>query len=358
MKNKLLSLLLASAMLLCLCACAAGPAAEETRGFTDSCGRSVTLPAKIERVAPSGSVAQMMLLTIAPELLVGLSNMPDADRLEYLPQGVDSLPVFGQFYGGKSNLNMESLMAADPQIIIDLGERKKSVEEDMDSVQEQTGIPTVFIQADLDSFADAYRTLGDLLGRPEKAEKIASYIEDTIAYAAEKRALIAPEDRITVMYAVGEDGLNCNARGSAQADVIELIGAENAIVVPENELSSKNGGNTINMEQLYNFAPDCIIFNSDGAYDAVAGDRSWQELEAVKEGRYYEIPSLPYNWMSNPPSVNRILGIWWLGNLLYPGIYDYDICDKVAEFYSLFYDRELSRGDISAMLERSTFKNG
>ena len=124
MKNKLLSLLLASAMLVCLCACAAGPAAEETRGFTDSCGRSVTLPAKIERVAPSGSVAQMMLLTLAPELLVGLSSMPDADRLGYLPQGVDSLPVFGQFYGGKSNLNICGLFVC-PKSFRRLSGKKK-----------------------------------------------------------------------------------------------------------------------------------------------------------------------------------------------------------------------------------------
>lgn len=358
MTRKIFSLLLAAAMLLCLCSCAARPGGEETRTVTDSCGRSVSVPVKIERVAPSGSVAQLMLLTLAPELLVGLSNMPDAAQLEYLPDGIDKLPVFGQFYGGKSNLNMESLISADPQIIIDLGEKKKSAGEDMDSVQEQTGIPTVFIQADLDSAADAYRSLGDLLGCPEKAEKIASYIEDTVAYAAEKRELIAPEDRISVMYAVGESGLNCNARGSMQADVIELIGAENAVVVPENELSAKSGGNTISMEQLYVFAPDCIIFNAEGAYDAVSGDKTWQELEAIKEGRYYETPSLPYNWMSNPPSVNRILGIWWLGNLLYPEIYDYDIYEKVTEFYSLFYGRELSREQVSAMLERSTFKNG
>ena len=38
-------------------------------------------------------------------------------------------------------------------------------------------------------------------------------------------------------------------------------------------------------------------------------------LTAVQQGRYYEIPGLPYDWMSSPPAVNRVLGIWWLGNL-------------------------------------------
>lgn len=356
MLKKMTALLMLAALLICLCSCAAAPKADAVKQFTDSAGRTVDIPEKIERVAPSGSVAQMMLATLAPELLVGVSSMPDPAQLEYFPDGFSSLPEFGQFYGGKANLNMESLIAADPQIIIDLGEKKGSVADDMDSVQSQTNIPTVFIQADLDNFAAAYRTLGKILGREEKAEAIAKYIEDTIDYAAQKRALIADEDRVAVMYAIGQSGLNCNARGSIQADVIELVGAENAIVVPENELSSKSGGNTISMEQLYNFDPDVILFNNDGAYDGIEGDKAWQELRAVKEGKYFEIPALPYNWMSNPPSVNRILGIWWLGNLLYPEIYDYDMCDKAIEFYSLFYNYELSRQDAEAMLARSTYK--
>ena len=39
---------------------------------------------------------------------------------------------------------------------------------------------------------------------------------------------------------------------------------------------------------------------------------------------------MPYNWLSNPPSLNMLLGIWWLGNLLYPQYYDYDMAEKNA----------------------------
>ena len=52
------------------------PAAEQaaTRVVTDSLGREVEIPAEVERIAASGPVAQQVLLTVAPEKMVGLSG--------------------------------------------------------------------------------------------------------------------------------------------------------------------------------------------------------------------------------------------------------------------------------------------
>ena len=140
----------------------------ETRMITDSAGRQVEIPAEITRIAPSGSTAQMILMPVAYDLLVGLSSSPSTAQMSYFPEEMRDLPTFGQFYGSKANLNMESLIAAQPQLIIDLGDAKDSIAKDMDTIQKQTGIPTIFIEADLDDMAAAYRTLGDILGRQEQ----------------------------------------------------------------------------------------------------------------------------------------------------------------------------------------------
>ena len=79
-------------------------------------------------------------------------------------------------------------------------------------------------------------------------------------------------------------------------------------------------------------------------------------LTAVQNGRYYEIPGLPYDWMSSPPSVNRVLGIWWLGNLLYPELYDYDMVQVAQEYYGLFWHYDLTEEEARQMLSRSTLK--
>ena len=123
----------------------------ETRMITDSAGRQVEIPAEITRIAPSGSTAQMILMPVAYDLLVGLSSSPSTAQMSYFPEEMRYLPTFGQFYGSKASLNMESLIAAQPQLIIDLGDAKDSIAEDMDTIQKQTGIPTIFIEADLDT---------------------------------------------------------------------------------------------------------------------------------------------------------------------------------------------------------------
>jgi len=326
----------------------------ETFIFTDSCGRDVELPTNIDKVAPSGAAAQMILYSVSPDTLLGWSSLPSEDVLAYFPQSFASLPEFGQFYGKNVSLNLEALIAAAPQVIIDLGDKKKTHSQDMDAIQEQTGIPTIFIEANLQTFPQAYRTLGELLNCSGQAEEMAAYIETTVTEAQNIAVQISAADQKTVFFGTGETSLAANARGSIHSDVIELIGAQNAVIVPE--VSNKGGGNTINMEQLLLFDPDVIVLAADGVYDKIATDTQWQALDAVQEGQYYEIPNIPYNWLSSPPSVNRIIGIKWLGNLVYPNLYNYDMVAEAQDFYKLFWHYDLSKQEAKNLLANSTFK--
>ena len=81
-----------------------------------------------------------------------------------------------------------------------------------------------------------------------------------------------------------------------------------------------------------------------------------EALRAIEAGRYYEIPSMPYNWLSNPPSLNMLLGVWWLGNLLYPQYYAYDMVEKTQEMFRLLWNYDLTAEDARAMLANSTLK--
>lgn len=323
----------------------------DTIVFTDSCGREVTLPKKIERVAPSGSTAQMLLFSLAPDTLIGWSSNPSESTKKYFPEKYWNLPEFGQFYGKSVTLNMEALIAADPQVIIDIGNLKPTHKEDMDAIQKQTGIPTIFVEATLESFPKVYRELGELLGVSEKGNEIASYIEGALAIPKE----IPEADRVSVFFGNGESGLDANAKGSIHADVIPFVGAENAAVVEE--VSNRGGGNTINMEQLLQFDPDVILVTSTGGmYDKIATDPTWKDLRAVKEGKFYEIPSDPYGWLADPPSVNRVIGISWLSELLYPDLYDIDMVAETQKFYKLFWHYDLTEAEARELLANSIFK--
>lgn len=323
----------------------------ETTIVTDDTGRRVVIPADINAIAPSGATATMVLMTIAPEMLVGIASSPTVRQRPYLPEETWYLPTFGQFYGAKSTLNKESLIDAQPQIVIDTGDRKATITEDMVSIQNQTGIPTLFYEATIELMPHAYRRIGELLGKEETTEKQAQFIEKTIAMAKEKRALIKEEDVKTVMYSTGATGLAVNAEESSQAQVIEIIGAKNA-VIPDT-ITDKGGGTTVSLESVYKIEPDVIVFQAGGPYNGVA-ENEWSELKAIKNGEYYEIPNLPYCWLSSPPSVNMVLGVWWLGQIVYPDIYnDYDIIEVAQEYYELFWHYDLTREEAEEMLAGS-----
>ena len=322
---------------------------KETVSFTDSSGRVVEIPATIDRVAPSGAVATMFLSAFAPEKMCTVSGRPSSAQMAYLPEELASLSETGQMYGSKATLNLEELLASGAELVIDLGDFKDDIQEDLDALQAQIGIPVIFIEANMESMASAFRTLGKVLSMEERGEALGAFVDETMAMAAENKGKI--KDKVSVMYTTTADGLGTNAKGSTQAQVLDIVGAENAIVV-EN-VSDKGGGNQINLETAMMADPDVIIFTEESIYKEVSTLSGWKEMTAVKNGSYYMVPTMPYNWLGNPPSMNMLIGVWWLGNLLYPEYYSYSMVDKAREIYSLLWGYDLSVEEAETMLERA-----
>jgi iron complex transport system substrate-binding protein len=332
----------AAALLTAIAACGGARRAdpERTREFTDSAGRTVAIAQTITRVSPSGALAQMFLLAIAPDMLVSTASEYTDAALKYIPDAVARLPVVGQFYGA-DDLNLETIASINPDIIIDVGEPKDTITEDMDGIQTSLAIPAVHITASLRSAPEAFRTLGSLLGREEKGEALANYCERALALADGAMEKVGA-DKKSALYCMGDAGLNVLAKTSFHSEVLDYL-TDNLAVV--DAPSSKGSGNETDLEQISLWDPEVIIFAPDSVYDDVAGDPAWSGLRAIRGGEYYKTPSLPYNWMGSPPSINRYLGMLWLTSALYPERAGFELYDEVKEYYSLFYDFELSRDE-------------
>ena len=324
--------------------------ADTTRVFTDSCGREVTVPADVQKVAVSGPLAQMVVFAIAPDKMVGVANAWDETAQAYFDEKYLSLPLLGQLYGGKGELNLETLLAAAPDVVIDVGEPKGSLAEDMDALQEQTGIPFVHIDAYLATMDETYAMLGDLLAMPNEAQGLADYCR---AMYDRVKAIADSVDKANILYITGDEGLNVIAQGSYHAEVIDML-ANNLAVV--DEPSSKGTGNEVDMEQILNWNPDVILFAPDSIYDTVADNENWQTITAIKEGNYYEVPFGPYNWMGFPPSVQRLLGMQWMAAVLYPDAADYDLYEAASAYFELFYHCELTEAQFAALTAHSVIK--
>lgn len=321
--------------------------------FTDSVGREVEIPKNIKAVAPSGPLAQIVLYSISPDKIIGWSKKPGKSTAKYMDEKYHNLPEFGQFYGKNASLNLEALVNAKPDVIIDIGEKKETVKEDMDSIQTKTNIPTIFIEATLDNMDKAYETLGEVLSEKEAAKALSEYVANTLKDVKDKAATIPENKRKKVYYGTAETALQTNAKGSIHADVIDIVGGVN---VAEVEKVSTGGGSQVTIEQLLLWKPDVVILSQEGSYDKIGKDTAWKDVKAVKDGKFYEIPMGPYNWMGNPPSVNRIIGMKWLGNLLYPDTYKYDMVKETKDFYKLFYHYDLKDSEAKELLSKSTFK--
>ncbi len=317
--------------------------------FTDSAGREVEVPASITRIAASGPLAQIVIFALAPDMLIGLSDKWGSVAEQYIDTKYYNLPIFGQFYG-KGELNLEEVAKADPQIIIDIGESKSSIVEDMDGISEQVGIPTVHIEATTESMGQAYRTLGNLLGREKEAEVLAQYCEEIYNNTQEVMQKVGEAGRINLIYSVGEDGLSVLAKDSFHAEIIDQVGNNVAVV---DDISSKGSGNPVDMEQIILWDPDVIIFAPGGYYSSIAEDKAWQELRAIKNNKYFEVPMGPYNWIGSPPSVNRYMGMIWITQLLYPEVAQYNLYEETAKYYKLFYHCELSEDQYNDLIKNS-----
>jgi iron complex transport system substrate-binding protein len=344
--KKTLSLLLILLMLCCLCPAALAEA-PATRTFTDSVGRTVELPVDLGKVAVSGSFAQVVLFALCPDRLVGIATAWDKTAEQFFDAKYYGLPVLGQLYGGKGELNLETLLASGAQAVIDVGEPKKTIVEDLDALQAQTGIPFVHITATTSGMGDAYRKLGELLNMPQEAEALAAYCDRVYARTVE---IAASVEKRNLLYITGDQGLNVIARGSYHGEIIDLL--SNNLAVVESP-SSKGTGNEVDMEQILLWDPDVILFAPGSIYSDVKNRPEWQAVTAIRNGEYYEVPFGPYNWMGFPPSVQRYLGMIWMAQLLYPDAAQYDLYGAVLEYFRLFYHCGITFEQYDALMANS-----
>jgi len=340
MKRKYLCVFLMLFLLLCGCSANSEEALQPTGAFVDSTGRTVPVPAKIEQIAVTGPLSQIYILPLAGDMLVGVSNAYAEDAALYLPSFILEKTEIGQLYGGKGEMDLEALLAAAPDVVIDIGEAKKTTADDLTALTEQTGIPFIHIDATVATAPEAYRTLGKLLGREEKAEELAVWCENTYAnISAMMEKVDADNARKRLLYCLGDTGTYVLAEGSFHAETVNMLGANVAII---EDVVSSGAGNEVDLEQILVWNPEVIIFAPDSCYENIALSPQWQSVGAVARGNFYKTPTGPYGWLSSPPAVQRYLGMLWLGQLLYPEYVQYDLQEEVTAYYKLFYNCDLT----------------
>lgn len=313
--------------------------------ITDAAGRKVVVPDRIERVMAAGPPASILLYVLAPQKMVGWVREPGQAEKEFLLASVRDLPTYGQLTGKAGTANIEAVLAAKPDVIIDVGTVSPTYASLADKVQEQTGIPYVLIDGSFARTPKTLRETGAMLGVPDRAEELAAYSEKSLADLQTGLSSINGPERPRVYYGRGPEGLETGLSGSINTEIISAAGAENVAAA-----AGKGGLTQVSAEQVLSWKPDIVIAASPKFASSLAGDPIWSQLDAVKDGRIHIAPSVPFGWIDSPPGVNRMIGIKWLEHILYPDTFKIDLASEIKAFFKLFYQVEVNDEQLVMLL--------
>jgi iron complex transport system substrate-binding protein len=325
------------------------PSVAEARPFTDSADRRIDVPDEVRRVFPAGPPASVTLYMSAPEKMLGWTRVPSPEARPFLPTRYTELPELGRLTGRGNTVNLENVVRLMPDLVLDVGDTSATYVSLADRVQEQTHIPAVLVGGRLDETPTTLRTVGALLGVSERAETLARYAEGVLAGVQTETAKIPPEKRPSVYVARGLHGLETPVAGSIGSEVVDLVGARNVAgkdTAPRTIVD-------VSPEQILGWQPDVILTIDRRFHATIRTDPVWRDLKAVQAGQIHFVPDLPFSWLDNPPAPNRLIGLLWLGKLLYPAAFPQDIRAEARRFYALFYQQEPTDSQLDGLLTAS-----
>jgi iron complex transport system substrate-binding protein len=317
----------------------------QARGVTDSAGRRVEVPDRIERVFAAGPPASILLYMLAPEKMTGWPDPPTREERPYIAPAYRDLPALGRLTGRGGTANLEVVVAQRPNLILDFGSVRATYVSLADNVQAQTRIPYVLIDGRFEATPAALRLLGEVLDVKERAETLARYVETTFADIDRVLAGVPEAKRPRVYLARGPDGLETGVVGSINTEIIERAGGRNVA-----QAAGQRGLVRASMEQVIVADPEIVLTWDRNFFARVATDPLWAGVRAVREGRVYLAPTAPFGWIDRPPSVNRVIGLKWLADLFYPDRLAGDLRSETREFYRLFYHVEVSEPELDQLI--------
>jgi iron complex transport system substrate-binding protein len=262
------------------------------------------------------------------------------------------MPVLGGWFGKGRILNIESLLAHNPQLVLsarirgamNLGPREPA------GVFKRFGLPHAYLCLnDIRDYPGVFTWLGKALEREDKGYELSRFAYQALQEVQGVLERIPETERPTVYYAEGPDGLKTECDQSLHAWFISFCGAKN---VHKCKPSSPIGMERVSLETLYLYDPEVILVQDPSFYAEIRQDPRWKVLKALKSGRVFWIPNAPFGWLDRPPlSFMGILGVVWLTSRLYPEYFYEALTPTVQSFAGKFLHIHLNKEEALALMK-------
>ncbi len=176
------------------------------------------------------------------------------------------------------------------------------------------------------------------MGEAERAEKITAFLDAQLENA--QTLLKDTAERPSVLFLGGSSPLSVAPAAMIQTSLIEAGGGINAVSGVEGTGSFIE----VNIEQIVAWNPDVIWFPAYSDYTAedLINDPAWSSINASKNQKVFEFPSLLEPW--DQPTAAVALGVDYALYSLHPDLYDMDsLMQDVNEFYALVYGKTFTK---------------
>ena len=229
-----------------------------------------------------------------------------------LPAQYADLPEVGQ----AMSPDLEIVASLEPDLFIMDSNFQASVEESLS----QYGLNTFFFETgSYSDFVNSIKQLGVEINREDEAKKLVNEIEASVTKALEKKGDQSPT--VAVIFGAGENFMLATDT-SYLGDLVKTLGATNITSKLDGDMSS--GYVQFSLEQILAQNPDYVLRFAHGNIEETAkmfdaafdSNEAYQELDAVKSGKVYDLDPTIFNVSANLEITTAIetLGEIFYGN--------------------------------------------
>ncbi len=226
---------------------------------------------RVISLAPN--LTEMIIAIGAGDRLVGRSSACD-----YPAAALKDVPVVGGF----GEPSMETLLAQQPTLIVDVALADQSLQQRM----RQAGLRREHIPCgQLDEIPAALRTLGRLLQREQSAQTLAAQLDDQLSRLRRQAESIPDSERPLVFAELWAEPLMTVGRRSFISECIRLAGGRNLGDERDEEYYY------LSHERVVERNPDVILLlymTQEKPVDRIATRIGWESVNAVRHRRIHD----------------------------------------------------------------------
>jgi iron complex transport system substrate-binding protein len=321
----------------------------DKRRLLDSLGREVCVPVDVVSVMPVSVSAQTLITILKPECLVSTVTNLESDSDTYSLANLKyvlNLPNTGkpkQFEYTQVLLDEASVLL--PDVVLDVGAFDDESLEQIDYIQNSSGIPYVYTDISFGKIEEAICIIGDLLGCPLRASAI---VEEHCRIVSLVESVPRDFGMFKIFYAPRHNGIQVNKTNQVQIEILSNLGFES--FVQPYDFNNK----TIDLYEFDRNPVDLIIFDDFEVLEQFSNHEGaayeiWGCVDAVERGDYIVSPALMHSWWGSLVLV-RFVGILWLLAVVFPDGCSFDLVEEVQKIYFVLYGINLSKSDAEVLI--------